>query len=433
MEIWILVLLILLSGFFAMSEMSIGASRMALLSQMAEAGNDGARIAAELRNQPSRLLAATQTGLTALATLLGVFGESMWVPRIEAAIETDAAWLAFAKYPLSLLLVVGGITFATIVVGEIIPKRIALARPESIAASLAPAMAMFAKFIRPFIWALSVSSEKILALFPFKESAAHVATDEIRAMIAAGRRDGGLDETAGELLGNVFRLDDRKVASVMTPANDIIYLDLQAPSQVNLEKIKTQRVSRFLVCKGGIAQLVGYIESRELLQNLLEGNPLDLGKLPTHAISFIPNTQSLIGVLEFFRQQKTHLAVVVNEFGQAEGLVTMSDLLSAVVGDVPSSVDEMPLAVQREDGSWLLDGLLPLDEMKEKLGLTALPEEDLGNYHTVGGFVITAVGRIPKKAETFDWNGWRFEVVDMDKNRVDEIFARPIGTSIPSD
>lgn len=427
MEFWILILLILLSGFFAMSEMSIGASRIAILTQMAEAGNEGARIAAELRNQPSRLLAATQTGLTALATLLGVFGEAMWVPRIESAIETNIVWLAFAKYPLSLLLVVGSITFATIVIGEIIPKRIALAKPEVIAASLAPTMALFAKLTRPFNLALSVASEKILSLFPFKESAAHVAADEIRAMITAGRRDGGLDETAGELLGNVFRLDDRKVASVMTPANSIIYLDLQAPSQVNLEKIKTQRVSRFLICKGGMAQLVGYIESRELLQHLLAGDQLDLGKLPTHAIHFIPNTQSLIGVLEFFRQQKTHLAVVVNEFGQAEGLVTMSDLLSAVVGDVPSSVDEMPLAVQREDGSWLLDGLLPLDEMKEKLGLTGLPEEDLGNYHTVGGFVITAVGRIPKKAETFDWNGWRFEVVDMDKNRVDEVFARHIG------
>jgi putative hemolysin len=433
MEIWILVLLILLSGFFAMSEMSIGASRIAILSQMAAAGNEGARIAAELREQPSRLLAATQIGLTALATLLGVFGEAMWVPRVESAIETDVAILTFIKYPLALLLVVGGITFATIVVGEIIPKRIALAKPETIAALLAPFMAMFAKLTRPFIWALSVTSEKILSLFPFKESAAHVAADEIRAMITAGRRDGGLDETAGELLGNVFRLDDRKVASVMTPANDIIYLDLQAPSQTNLEKIKTQKVSRFLVCKGGIGQIVGYIETRELLQTLLEGNPLDLGKLPTHAINFIPNTQSLIGVLEFFRQQKTHLSVVVNEFGQAEGLVTMSDLLSAVVGDVPSSVDEMPLAVQREDGSWLLDGLLPLDEMKEKLGLTGLPEEDLGNYHTVGGFVITAVGRIPKKAETFDWNGWRFEVVDMDKNRVDEIFARPIGPTIQND
>jgi putative hemolysin len=398
MEIWILVLLILLSGFFAMSEMSIGASRIAILTQMAEAGNEGARIAVELRNQPSRLLAATQIGLTALATLLGVFGEATWVPRLESAIGTDIVWLAFAKYPLALLVVVGGITFATIVVGEIIPKRIALAKPETIASLLAPFMAMFAKLNRPFIWALSVTSEKILSLFPFKESAAHVASDEIRAMITAGRRDGGLDETAGELLGNIFRLDDRKVASVMTPANDIIYLDLQAPSQVNLDKIKTQRVSRFLICKGGITQLVGYIESRELLQHLLEGDQLDLGKLPTHAIHFIPNTQSLIGVLEFFRQQKTHIAVVVNEFGQAEGLVTMSDLLSAVVGDVPSSVDEMPLAVQREDGSWLLDGLLPLDEMKEKLGLTALPEEDLGNYHTVGGFVITAVGRIPKKA-----------------------------------
>lgn len=433
MEIWILVLLILFSGFFAMSEMSIGASRMVILNQMADAGNEGARIAAELRKQPSRLLAATQTGLTALATLLGVFGESMWVPRIEASIENNIVWLAFAKYPLSLVLVVGSITFATIVVGEIIPKRIALARPEVIASSLAPVMAMFARFIRPFIWALSVASERILALFPFKESEAHVAADEIRAMITAGRRDGGLDETAGELLGNVFRLDDRKVASVMTPANDIIYLDLQAPSQVNMEKVKTQSVSRFLVCKGGTSQVMGYIESRELLQRLLASEPLDLGKLPTHAIQFIPNTQSLTGVLEFFRTQKTHLAIVVNEFGQTEGLVTLSDLLTAVVGDVPSSVDEMPLAVQREDGSWLLDGLLPLDEMKEKLGLTSLPEEEMGNYHTVGGFVITAVGRIPKKAETFDWNGWRFEVVDMDKNRVDEIFARPIGPSIPDE
>jgi putative hemolysin len=433
MEIWILVLLILLSGFFAMSEMSIGASRVAILTQMAEAGNKGARIAVELRSQPSRLLAATQTGLTALATLLGVYGEAMWAPRIETAIETNIVWLAQVKYPLALLLVVGSITFAAIVIGEIIPKRIALARPENIAALLAPAMAMFARLVRPFIWALSAASEKILSLFPFKESAAHVAYDEIRAMIAAGRRDGGLDETSGELLGNVFRLDDRKVASVMTPANDIIYLDLQAPSQVNLDKIKTQRVSRFLVCKGGIGQLVGYIESRELLQHLLEGEQLDLGKLPTHAIHFIPNTQSLIGVLEFFRKQKTHIAVVVNEFGQVEGLVTMSDLLSSVVGDVPSSVDEMPLAVQREDGSWLLDGLLPLDEMKEKLGLAGLPEEDLGNYHTVGGFVITAVGRIPKKAETFDWNGWHFEVVDMDKNRVDEVFASPIDTNIPGE
>jgi len=433
MEIWILVLLILLSGFFAMSEMSIGASRVSLLTQMAESGNEGARIAAELRNQPSRLLAATQTGLTALATLLGVFGESMWVPRLESAIETNIGWLAFAKYPLALLLVVGSLTFATIVVGEIIPKRIALAKPETIASLLAPFMAMFARLNRPFIWALSAASEKILALFPFKESAAHVAGDEIRAMIAAGRRDGGLDETAGELLGNVFRLDDRKVASVMTPANAIIYLDLLAPSQANLEKIQTHSVSRFLVCKGGLTQVMGYIESRELLQHLLNGNQLDLGKLPTHAIQFMPNTQSLIGVLEFFRMQKTHLAIVVNEFGQTEGLVTLSDLLSSVVGDVPSSVDELPLAVQREDGSWLLDGLLPLDEMKDKLGLTELPEEDLGNYHTVGGFVITAIGRIPKKAETFDWNGWRFEVVDMDKNRVDEVFARPIGASIPND
>ncbi|MDP2804497.1 MAG: hemolysin family protein [Gallionellaceae bacterium] len=425
MEIGILVFLILLSGFFAMSEMSIAASRPALLQQMAAEGSEGAAIAVTLRNQPSKLLAATQTGLTALATLLGVFGESMWVPRIETSIATHFPWLSFMQYPLALLIVVGSITFATIVVGEIIPKRIALARPEAIAALLAPWMALFAKLTRPFIWALSVASEKILSLFPFKASEAHMAFDEIRAMISAGRRDGELDETAGELLGNVFRLDDRKVAGIMTPANDIIYLDLQEASSINLEKIQNRKVSRFLVCKGGLSQVMGYIESRELLQRLLAGEPLDMGKLPTHAIHFIPNSQSLIGVLEFFREQKTHLSLVVNEFGQVEGLVTMSDLLSAVVGDIPKSIDELPLAVQREDGSWLLDGLLPIDEMKEKLGLSSLPEEELGNYHTVGGFVITTVGHIPKKAEVFDWNGWRFEVVDMDKNRVDEVFARP--------
>ncbi len=433
MEIGILVFLILLSGFFAMSEMSIAASRPILLQQLADEGNEGAAIAVALRNQPSKLLAATQTGLTALATLLGVFGESMWVPRIEASLEVHLPWLSFMQYPLALLLVVGSITFATIVVGEIIPKRIALARPEAIASMLAPLMALFAKLTRPFIWALSVASEKILSLFPFKASEAHMAADEIRAMISAGRRDGNLDETAGELLGNVFRLDDRKVAGIMTPANDIIYLDLQEASPINLEKIQNKKVSRFLVCKGGLSQVMGYIESRELLQRLLAGEALDMGKLATHAIHFIPNTQSLIGVLEFFREQKTHLALVVNEFGQVEGLVTMSDLLSAVVGDVPKSIDELPLAVQREDGTWLLDGLLPIDEMKEKLGLSSLPEEELGNYHTVGGFVITTVGHIPKKAEVFDWNGWRFEVVDMDKNRVDEVFAQPHMSPIPND
>ena len=193
-----------------------------------------------------------------------------------------------------------------------------------------------------------------------------------------------------------------------------------------MKVVRERAVSRFLVCKGGIGNPLGFVESRDLLQAVLAGGPLDFGKLSPTAPHYVPNSLSLIGLLEFFKANQTQIALVVNEFGGTEGLVTLSDLMGTVVGDVLSGAVEAPLALPRSDGSWLLDGLLPIDELKEVLALAELPEEDLGNYHTVGGFVIYQLGRIPKKTESFEWGGWRFEVMDMEKNRVDEVLAKRV-------
>lgn len=426
MEIWILVFLVLGSGLLAMAEMAVGASRNSHLAMLAEQGQSGAGVVLGFRQHPSRLLATTQLGITALAMLSGVYGESLWVPRLEAAIGQWLPALAPASYGLALAIAVTVITFFTLVLGEVVPKRLALSRPESVAVAMAGPVHLLLRLCRPLVWVVSVASDRILDLFPGRGSAEATAADEIRFLIEAGRKEGALDRTEGEILGNVFRLDNRRVAAIMTPAADIACLDLALPREANMRVLQERAVSRFLVIKGGLANPVGFVEGRELLRLVLlnGGLELDFGKLSTAAPHYVPSSLSLIGLLEFFKANQTQIALVVNEFGATEGLVTLSDLMGTVVGDVLSGAAESPMAVQRADGSWLLDGLLPIDELKELLRLPSLPEEELGNYHTVGGFVIYQLGRIPKKAESFEWGDWRFEVMDMEKNRVDEVLAK---------
>lgn len=426
MELWILVIIILGSGILAMAEMAVGASRNSQLAMRARDGDDGATAVMSFRQHPSRLLATTQLGITALAMLAGAFGESLWVPRVEAWIEDVLPMSAGASYAVSLALVVALITFFSIVFGEVVPKRIALARPESIAIGMSGPVNLLLRLAHPLVWVVSKTADLVLDLFPFKESAEATAADEIRYLIESGRQEGSLDDTEGQILGNVFRLDNRRVAAIMTPAGDIAFLDLTLPREANIKVLEERGVSRFLVCKGGVANPLGFVEGRELLRMMMSGNPLDFGKLSPKAPHYVPNTLSLIGLLEFFKVNQTQIALVVNEFGATEGLVTLSDLMGTVVGEVLSGVTEAPLALQRDDGSWLLDGLLPIDELKEVLGLPSLPGEDLGNYHTLGGFMFSQIGHIPKKTESFEWGGWRFEVMDMEKNRVDEVLAKRV-------
>jgi len=426
MEIGILVVLIIGSGILAMAEMAVGASRNSRLSMRARDGAEAAAAVLQFRRRPSRLLATTQLGITAMAMLAGAFGESLWVPRVEAWLGDVLPALGGVGYGLSLALVVTLITFFSIVFGEVVPKRIALARPEVIAIAMAAPMNLLLRIAHPLVWVVSKTADRVLDFFPFKESAEATAADEIRFLIESGRKEGSLDTTEGEILGNVFRLDNRRVAAIMTPAADIAFLDLTLPREVNRKTLEQRSVSRFLVCKGGVTNPLGFVEGRELLRLLMSGNELDFGKLSPKASHFVPNTVSLIGLLEFFKSNQTQIALVVNEFGATEGLVTLSDLMGTVVGEVLSGAAETPLALQRSDGSWLLDGLLPIDELKEVLGLPPLPEEDLGNYHTLGGFMFSQIGHIPKKTESFEWGGWRFEIMDMERNRVDEVLAKKV-------
>ncbi len=428
MEIWLLVALIAGCGVLAMAEMAVGASRISHLAMRAEQGSTAATAVLGFRQHASRLLATTQLGITALAMLSGVYGEALWVPRMEAWMNEVLPSLSGIAYGVSLAIVVTVITFFSIVFGEVIPKRLALAHPETLAEALAGLITLLLSLARPLVAVVSKTADWVLGFFPVKGTAEATAADEIRFLIEAGRKQGDLDQTESEILGNVFRLDNRRVAGIMTPAADIACLDLAWPREENMKVLQRRTVSRFLLCKGGIANALGFVESRELLRELLNGNNLDFGKLSPSPAHYVPGTLSLIGLLEFFKEKQTRSALVANEFGVTEGLVTLSDLMGTVVGDVLSGAAEAPLALQRSDGSWLLDGLLAIDEMKEVLGIADLPEEELGNYHTVGGFVIVHLGRIPKKTEGFDWAGWHFEIMDMEKNRVDEVLATRIAT-----
>jgi len=271
----------------------------------------------------------------------------------------------------------------------------------------------------PHFWAL-----------PLRSAPELTSIEDILAVVDEGQRAGSIAPEEGHLLGNVFRLEDRRVAAVMTPVKDVVYIDLARPREANLETLRAHPHGRYPICRGDLQQLVGLTESRALLKAALAGN-IDFGGIPMTPPLFVPGGLSLIDLLRSFRQHGADFAFVVNEFGQTEGIVTLGDVLQTVAGDMmPGAGDpDQALAVQRSDGSWLLDGLLPLDEMTEKLGIRDFPENVHGNYHTVGGFVIAMLARIPKRAEKFSCAGWEFEVVDMDKNRVDEVLATRLPTA----
>jgi putative hemolysin len=429
MDLLFLIALILFSGVLAMAEMAIGVSRPAILEKMAREGSSGARTVLKLREKPSRLLAGTQLGLTAVAMISGVVGESHWVPRLEILIGDYLPWLAHIKYGVSLGIVVVIITFVSLVLGEVIPKRIAIAQPEApeaVASFMAGFVTWLLRLTAPVVALVAIASEFLLKLTPLIERDKATATDEILVLIEIGRREGNLNKTESEILGNVFRLDNRRVGAIMTPAASIVCLDLSWTPEENIKVLRDHKVSRFLLCKEGIANPIGFVESREILGRLLAGEALDLKTLQSAPLHYVPGEIALTGLLEFFKQNSAHAALVVNEFGSTEGLVTVSDLMSTVIGDMLLKDDIHALAVKREDGSWLVDGLLPVDEMKQKLGIPSLPDDEPGNFQTVGGFMLFQMGRIPRKADSFECAGWRFEVVDMDKNRVDEVLAKQL-------
>jgi len=422
--LWILIFLIILSGFFALAEMALASSRRSRLTQMAEEGDGGASAAIAIKDHPSRLLAATQTGITAAALLMGIYGESALSASIEQVISATlpplAGWSGGIAFTITIILV----TAVSIVLGEIVPKRIAIAHPERVAAFCAPAMSLFIRLLSPAIHFLSWSADRVLALLPVQAAPAVTSVEDILAYIDEGERSGTIAPEESVLVGNVLRLDDRRIGAIMIPVADVAWLNLTAPREHNLRVLREAPHSQLPVCKGDIQQVIGIAESHDILQAAIAG-AIDFAEIPLEQPLYVPATLTLIELLRTFRQQRTTFALVVSEFGHTEGIVTVDDLMLSLVGEMMPLADspEESLAVRRADGSWLLDGLLAIDEMKDKLEIGSVPHEELGNFHTVGGFVLASLGRIPRKAERFSWEGWDFEVVDVDRNRVDQVLA----------
>jgi putative hemolysin len=422
MEILILITLILLNGLFAMSEIALVTARRARLARLAEDGDGAAAVAIELHDEPTRFLSTIQIGITSIGILNGIVGEAVlaepfarWMHGLGLAQETSSI--------AATALVVVVITYVSIVIGELVPKRIAQFNPEGIAQLVARPMQFLALFTRPFVRLLSFSTDAILRILGQREQPGQSVTEEeIHAMIQEGSDSGLIEDQEREMVRNVFRLDDRQIASLMIPRADIVYLDVERPIEENLQWIATSDHSRFPVCRGGLHDVLGIVNAKQLLNQKLKGNHTDLTAQLQPAV-FVPETLNGMDLLGHFRASGMQMVLVVDEYGEIQGLVTLQDVLEAVTGEFKPRNQEDAWAVQRDDGTWLLDGLIPIPELKDRLEWRTVPEEEKNRYHTLSGLLMWLLGSLPKTGEKTVWEGWQLEVVDLDGKRVDKVLA----------
>lgn len=432
MDVLILVGLFILNGLFAMSEIAILSARKIRLQQSVEEGLAGAKAALNLANEPSHFLSTIQVGITLIGIMSGALGEAALTGKLEAYLERFPGIAAYSQ-GLALTVVVIGITYFSLIIGELVPKRLALLKPEKIAMVMARPMQGLSILAYPLVKVLSWSTDLVLLLLRAKKSEEPLITEkEIRLMIDQGTEAGVFHKGEKEMVSNVMRLDALKVGAIMTPRMDMYYLDVANPQAENLKRLIESPHSIIPVCRNGLDNVLGVIEAKDLLRRALSGEELCL-TAAVRPVNYIPKSLSPVQLLEEFRRSKIALALVVDEYGEIAGLATLKDVMEAIVGDIPSdeAEDEEPDAVQRNDGSWLLDGMLTIEKFKPLFGVEELPDETSGNFHTIGGFVMLQLGHVPRAADHFRWGKLHFEVVDMDRNRVDKILVSSV--EIPED
>jgi magnesium and cobalt exporter, CNNM family len=421
----IVLLLILVNGVFAMAEIALVSARKARLVPLAEAGNLGAQAALELKADPSRLLSTVQIGVTLIAVLSGTFGQATLGERLERELSGHSALIAQYAHAISMAVVVIGISYFSLILGELVPKRIALLHPERIGAGLARLMRAIARAGAPIEWFLSASTDFVLRLVPVRSQGAALVTDEeISFMLREGTAAGHIPEAETAIVEMALRLGDRRASAVMTPRTRIEWLDLDDPEEENRRKIRESAYSRFPVVQGGSQQVIGIAQAKDLLALCLAGQPLDL-RAATRPPIYLPNTVTVLRVLEMFKTSGEPMALIVDEYGDLEGLVTPSDILEALVGDIPGSGETDQRVVQRDDGTWLIDGMVGLDELKQILGISRLPGED-PDFHTLGGYLMARLNRVPMEADRVTAGDYRFEIVKMDGRRVDRVLVSPV-------
>jgi putative hemolysin len=430
-QIFIIAALIIANGLFAMAEIAIVSARKARLQQRAEEGDEGARIALELANSPSRFLPTVQIGITLIGIFAGAFGGATIADKLAPELNR-ISWIAPHGGAVSLFIVVLAITFLSLIIGELVPKQIALQHAERISAAFAPAIRSLAWVASPLVHLLSLSTHLVLRLFGIKPSAeTSVTEEEIKLMIEQGTQEGVFEPTEQEMVERVFRLGDRTVNALMTPRPDVIWLDLNDPPEEIQSKITSNSHTHYPVAEDQIDTIIGMVNSKDLLSQNLSCRPIDLRSVLQPAL-FIPESMSALDLLERFKKKRTHVALVIDEHGGFQGLITTSDVLEAIVGDIPTPGEsEEADVIHREDGSWLVDGKVLADELKELLQKDELPFEDENLYQTLGGLVMAFLDRIPRSGNHFDWDGYRFEVVDMDGHRVDKVLIKPLAPEPP--
>ncbi|GAB5994555.1 hemolysin family protein [Aeromonas enteropelogenes] len=430
MEILILFGLILLNGVFAMSEIAIVTARKARLAKMASEGSRSAAIALKLAENPTHFLSAVQIGITTIGLLNGIYGESLLAQPFSLWLQE---WGLSPKSSgtIATVIVVVTVTYLSIVVGELVPKRLGQLSAERLACLVALPMHWLATLTRPFVWLLSASTNATLRLLRAKQDGgANVTEEEIHAMLVEGSEAGVIEDHEHTMLRNVFRLDERSLSSLMVPRSDIRYLDLSLPLETNLQRLVEERHSYFPVCDGNLSELVGIIDVNKVLYAYIKGEPIDLAAL-TQEGSLLPETLNGVELLNHFRTHSEQIALVVDEYGELQGLVTQQDLMEALAGDFQQEDGDDNWAFQRADGSWLLDGLIPLPELKDCLELVRLPEEEKHHYHTLGGLIMLLLGRVPQTGDLVTLEQWQLEIVDMDGLRIDKVLAMPL-TDQPS-
>ncbi len=426
MEIFLLFfLLILINGLFAMSEMALITAKRSRLAKLADDGDKSAAVALKLGQDPTKFLSTVQIGLTAIGVLNGIIGESSFTPGIAdwlvaRGIDAGASDLAATAF------VVLSITYVTIVIGELVPKRLGQSNPEGVARIVSRPMQMLATATRPFVRLLSASTDTLLRLMGRQHQIGpSVTEEEIHALLEEGSEAGIIEQQEHEMVRNVFRLDDRQLGSLMVPRSEIVYLDTELSIEENMQQVADSEHSRFPVCQGDLQSLIGVINAKQLLAQTLKGGLTSLTEHLQPCV-FVPETLTGMELLDHFRTSGTQMVFVVDEYGEIQGLVTLQDLLEAVTGEfVPRNLEDS-WAIRREDGSWLLDGLIPVPELKDTLDLRSVPEEDKGVYHTLSGLVMWLLGRMPETGDVTEWEKWRLEVVDMDSKRIDKVLASPI-------
>jgi len=425
MEIAILLALIVLNGLLAMAEIALVTARKVRLQKLVDDGDRSAAVALSLGADPNRFLSTIQIGITSIGILNGIFGEAALAAPFADWLESLGAQQPWSDWAATALVVIV-VTYVSIVVGELVPKRLGQINPEGIARAVARPMTLLATLSKPFVRLLSVSTELVLrGLGARTDSQPSVTEEEIHALLAEGSDAGVIEHTEHAMVRNVFRLDDRQISSLMIPRADIVWLDIDDPLQVNLAKVADTAHSRFPVCRGGLNEVLGFVHTKQLLAQSLRGVPIDLA-VGLHEMLYVPETLTGMELLENFRSSNTQVALVIDEYGEVQGLITLQDLMEAITGEFATGDEADSWAYQREDGSWLLDGLIPTPELKDQLGLRTLPEEERERYQALSGMLMLMLGRMPQTGDTVTWENWRFEVIDMDGKRVDKVLATPI-------